>query len=167
MNKRILLYISLFTLLVCFLFVGYNPNIASRFSEDYTDGEVFTSSDGEFDFREFSITSPGSHSFTAKTKNIGHVQFTDDTGNVTINYLDMDNMIQSTRDWHNNLLEKELEKPSWSVDGVMVHQLDFLMGESLYSAYVKNSTSNRIIYLSTSSEQKTADIVNSLEFKEE
>ena len=166
MKKRLLIYILLFTLLVCFLFVGYNPNIASRFSEDYTDGEVFTSSDGRFDFREFSITSPGSHSFTAKTKNIGHVQFTDDTGNITINYLDLDNMVQSTRDWHKNLLDKELEKPSWSVDGVMVHEIDFLIHDEQYSAYVKNSTSNEIIYLSTSSEQETADLVNSLEFKD-
>ena len=100
-------------------------------------------------------------------KNIGHTQFIDDTGNITINYMNLDNMIQSTRDWHRNLLDKELEKPSWSVDGVMVHEVDFFIHDEQYSAYVKNSTSNVIIYLSTSSEQETADIVKSLKFKEE
>ena len=78
MKRRLLVYVSLFTLLVCFLFAAYNPNIASDFSEDYNDSEVFTPSNGNFDFRHFTLSSPGSHNFTAKQKNIGHTPFIDD-----------------------------------------------------------------------------------------
>ena len=166
MNRRVLVYISLFTVLVCFLFVNYNPNIASEFTSDYSDGEVFTPVNGTFDFKDFTVISD-SHNFTAKTKTIGHTQFTDDTGEVVINYLELDSMIQSTRDWHSNLLTEELKRPSWSVDGVTVHEIDFMFGDEAYSAYIKNSTGNKIIYLSTPNEQETADIVNSLYFKEE
>ena len=61
----------------------------------------------------------------------------------------------------------ELEKPSWTVDGVTVHQIDFHSGDTRYSAYMKNSTTNTIIYISTPSEKETADMMNSLKFREE
>lgn len=166
MNRRLLVYVSLFTLFVCCLFVVYNPNIATNFTTDFSDGEVFTSQNNHFDFKEFSINSSKAKSFTAKIKTIGHTQFVDDTGNITINYLELDKMIQSNRDWHNSLLKKELERPSWSVDGVMVHEIDFILNDELYSAYQKNSSADAIIYLSTPSEQETADIMNSLAFRE-
>lgn len=167
MNKRVLIYISLFTVLVCCLFVNYNPNIATSFTTDFSDGEVFTSENGHFDFRDFSIYCSDAKNFTAKVKTIGHTQFIDDTGNITINYLELDNMIQSNKDWHTSLLNKELERPSWTVDGVSVHEVDFIFHDELYSAYQKNSSENTIIYLSTPDEQETAGMMNSLTFKDE
>lgn len=167
MNKRLLVYISLFTVFVCGLFVFYNPNIATNFTTDFSDGEVFTSQNNNFDFKDFSINSTNAKNFTSKIKTMGHTQFVDDSGNITINYLEFDKMIQSNRDWHDSLLNKELERPSWSVDGVMVHEIDFIFSDELYSAYEKNSKINTIIYISTPNEQETADIMNSLTFKEE
>lgn len=167
MNMRLLLYISLFTVLVCCLFVNYNPNIATNFTTDFSEGEVFTSQNGHFDFKDFSVNSPKVNNFTAKIKTIGHTQFIDDSGNITINYLELDNMIQSNKDWHTSLLNKELERPSWTVDGVIIHEIDFIFHGELYSAYLKNSSTNVIIYLSTPDDQETADMMNSLTFKEE
>lgn len=165
MNRRLLAYVALFTLFSCCIFVSYNPSIASDLTANFTDGEVFIPENSRFDFKDFTIDSKASN-FTAKVKKPGHTQFIDDMGNITINYLELDNMIQSSRDWNENILYHELDKPSWSVDCVMVHEIDFIFHDSLYSAYVKNSSENAIIYLSTPNEQDTADMINSLEFKE-
>ena len=167
LNKKILLYVGLFTVLVCCLFVNYNPNIAANFTSDFTDGEVFYPQNGTFDFRDFSIQSNESENFTVKIMSNGYTRLVDDTGNITINFLQSDNMIHSQRDWNEYILNHELEKPSWSVDGVMVHEIKFIFHDELYSAFIKNCDNDTIIYLATPSAQHTADMVNSLTFKEE
>lgn len=163
MNRKLLLVISLFTVLVCCIFVLCNPTIADDNASNFTDGEMFMPSNEEFNFKNFTIKSTDTKNFTTKIISNGHTQFVDDTGNITINYLELDKMIHINKDKVVSFLNGELQKPSWSVDGVEVHQIGFRDG-TLYSAYQKNSSSNVIIYLSTPNEQVTANLMNSLCF---
>lgn len=164
MNGRLLLGIVLFTLFACCAFVSYNPNIATEYTTKFIDNEVFTPENGHYEFRTFSLNCTKAKNFTARIMGNGHVRLVDDTGNRTVNVIELNGMIHSKRDSVNSFLNGELQKPSWSVDGVSVHQIDFRSGEPLYAAYMKNSTSNTIVYLSTPNEQDTADMMNSLEF---
>ena len=165
MDKRLFAYVTLFTLFACCVFVGYNPNIATDYSGEFSDGEVITPDNSSFDFRDFSLNCTGAKNFTARTIIAGHTQFIDDTGDRVINYLEPDKMMPSNRDKTNSFLSHELEKPSWTVDGVGVREITFTFYDDVYSAYLKNSSENKIIYLSTPSEQETADMMNSLEFE--
>lgn len=161
MNKKLLLAIAVFTVFVCCIFVSYNPTIAQNYTNNFSEGEVFTPQNGHFDFKEFSLNSSKTKNFTARIISNGHTQFVDDTGNITVNYIELDKMIQTKKDDANSFLNGELKKPSWTVNGVLVHEIDFENFE-LYSAYQKNSSKNTIIYLSTHSERETADLMNSL-----
>ena len=163
MNRKVLLAISLFTVFVCCIFVAYNPTIADDNTSNFTDGETFTPINGHFDFRDFSLNSSRTKNFTTKIISNGHTQFIDDTGNITVNYLELDMMVHIKRDKICSFLNGELEKPSWSVDGVVVHQIDFREGP-LYSAYYKDSSADVIVYLSTQDEEQTAELMNSLNF---
>ena len=167
MNRKLLFSMALFTLFFCCLFVIYNPNIATPYTNEFGNGEIFAPQNGHYDFKTFTINSSKTNHYTAKIITKGHIQLFDDTGKRTINIIGLDKMINSKRDEVNRFLNGELEKPSWSVDGVTVHQIDFITGQPLYSAYFKNSKANTIIYLSTPNEQETADMMNSLKFKEE
>lgn len=163
MNRKVLAVISLLTVFACIVFTAYNPTIAQNYTGNFTDGEIFTPQDGRFDFGDFSLNSTSARNFTTKIISNGHTQFVDDTGNVTVNYLELDRMIRIKRDRTNSFLNGELQKPSWSVDGVAVHQIDFRQGP-LYSAYYKDSSEDAIIYLSTPDEEQTAELMNSLSF---
>ena len=165
MNRTLSLAVALFTLLVCSMFVIYNPNIATEYPSEFTDNEVFTPDNGHYDFKTFTINSTETKNFTARIITSGHIRLADDTGKRTINIIELDRMINTKRDSINSFLNGELQKPSWSVDGVTVHQIDFKSGDPLYSAYMKNSSSDTIIYLSTPSEKETADMMNSLQFR--
>ena len=161
--KRLLLLLALLTVIACCAFVILNPNIAQDYHEDFSDGEMFMPVNGTFDFRNFTLNADAKN-FKAKIISNGHVQLVDDTGNITVNVIELDKMIPAKRDDVNSILYDELKKPSWTVDGVCVHQIDFRSYGPLYAAYQKNSTTNTIIYLSTPNEQETADLMNSLEF---
>ena len=167
MNRKLLISMALFTLFVCCLFVIYNPNIATPYTTEFGNGEVFASQNGFYDFKKFALNSSKTNNYTAKMITKGHIQLFDDTGKRTINIIELNKMINTKRDSVNSFLNGELEKPSWTVDGVTVHQIDFHSGDPLYSAYMKNSTTNTIIYISTPSEKETADMMNSLKFREE
>ena len=164
--KRKLIIIALFTVFVCSIFVILNPNIAQDYSDEFCDGEVFTPVNNHYDLRTFSLNSSNTKSFTAKIISNGHSQLVDDTGRITVNVIEPDKMIPAKWNSVNSFLNGELEKPSWTVDGICVHQIDFIFYDELYAAYQKNSTANTIIYLSTPNEQETADLMNSLIFKE-
>lgn len=164
MDARLLLFITLLTLIACLVFVGYNPNIAVEYDGNITDGETFSSNNHQFDFKAFLMNS-SSRSFTANIIMNGHTQLVDDTGNITINYLELDKMFHIKRDRVEQFLGEELKKPSWNVDGVNVHEITFIFHDNLYSAYYKNSTSNTVIYIASPDEQVTADLMNSLEFR--
>ena len=164
MSKRTLVYISLFTVLVCCLFVNYNPNIASDLSVNFTDGDIVSSQGDHFDFKAFSLNCTKSERFTTKIISQGHTQFVDNESNITINLIQLDRMIRSSRDWHSYLLKNELEHPAWTVDGISIHEIDFIFHDPLYSAYEKDSSKNSIVYLSTPDERETARMMNSLRF---
>ena len=140
----------------------YNPNIATPIDSH---NEVFTPNNGHFDFHDFTIKSDAKN-FTAKTLTKGHYQLIDNTGNITINVLSPDKMFNSRKDKTMNFLKDELKKPSFTVGGVEVHEIEFRNGDMLYASCMKNSTSNMVVYISTPSEVKTAEMMNSLEFKD-
>lgn len=164
MNRRLFIGITLFSIFVSSMFIVYNPNIATEFSDDYTQGEVFLPKNHAFEFKTFSINSSAKN-FTAKIITPGHIMLIDDTGDTTINVVELDHMINSQKDQVKRVMDHELEKTSWTLDGVAVHQIDFIFYSTLYSAYCKNSTTNTIIYLSSPNEQETADMMNSLTFR--
>lgn len=165
MNRKLLLSVALFTVLVCCVFVSYNPTIAQDYTSNFTDGELFTPENGQFDFKDFSLNSSKTKNFTVKIISNGHTQFIDNTGNITVNYLELDKMIHTNRDRSTAFLNGEIQKPSWSVYGVSVHEIDFRNGDALYSAFQKDSSRNVIIYLSSPNEKDTAEMMNSLDFK--
>lgn len=164
MNRRLFIAVALFSIFVSCMFIVYNPNIATELSDNYSQGEVFLPKDNHYEFKTFTINSKAKN-FTARIVSQGHVMLIDDTGDTTINVVDMDNMINSQKDQVNNVLGEELKKTAWTVDGVSIHQINFVFHSPLYAAYYKNSTSNTIIYLSTPNEQETADMMNSLTFR--
>ena len=167
MNRRLFVYIVLFTLFACCVFVSYNPNIATNYTGEFSDAEVFTTEDSHFNFRDFELNCTGARNFTTRTVISGYTQFIDDTGDRVINYLELDRMIPSNRDKANSFLNNELKKPSWTVDGVCVHEITFTFYDNVYSAYLQDSSSNTIIYLSSTDEHETAEMMNSLTFNEE
>lgn len=165
MEIKTIAILVIFTAFVSVMFIAYNPNLATDLNDDYKPGEVFLPTDNHYEFKTFSLNSTA-RNFTAKIITNGHIMLIDDTGDTTINVVEPDNMINSQRDEVNYVLGEELKKPSWTVDGVNVHQIDFIFYDTLYAAYYKNSTVNTIIYLSSPNEQETADMMNSLAFKE-
>lgn len=165
MKMKHMILLMVFTVLVCAAYVAYNPTITDRFESDYSDGEVIRPVNGVFDLKKVALESPKSKSFTARLDTSGHVMFYDDTGDRTVNIIEYDKMIHLKRDGIDSFLRGELEKPSWVVDGVCVHQIDFRDGSTLYSAYIKNSTADTVVYIATPNEKETADLANSVEFK--
>ncbi|MBE6507911.1 MAG: hypothetical protein E7Z77_00705 [Methanobrevibacter sp.] len=164
MKKKYILYLTLFSILFCCIFTILNPNIAQDYPCEFRDGEVFTPTDGHYDFRTFSLNSSNAKNFTTRIVSNGHVMLVDDTGNITVNVIEPDKMIPTKKGKINSLLCEELHKPSWTVDGVCVHQISFMFYENLYASFQKNSTTNTIIYLSSPNEKETADLMNSLTF---
>ena len=146
MNRTLLLAIAIFTLIACTMFVIYNPNIATEYTSEFADNEVFMPENGHFDFKTFTINDTKSKNFTAKTITNGHIRLADDTGDKTINVIELNKMINTKKDSVNSFLNSELEKPSWTVDGVTVHQIDFHSGDTRYSAYMKNSTNYHLYF---------------------
>lgn len=165
MDKRLFAYVALFTLFVCCVFVSYNPNIATAYSGNFSDGEVFTPENSHLDFGDFELNCTGAKNFTARTVISGHTQLVDDTGDRIINYLELDKMIPSNRDKANSFLNSELQKPSWTVDGVEVHEITFALYDDMYSACLKCPSTDTIIYISTTDGQETAEMMNSLTFR--
>ena len=164
MNFKLAISIVAFTIIVSSIFVVFNPNIATDFKEDYTDGEVFIPVNDSYDFSTFRINNSQTQNFTAKIISNGHINLCDDTGERSINIIELDKLLKSQKDSKMSFLDDELKKTGWTVDGVIVHQIDFPRGGRLYSAYYKNSDTNTIIYIATPNEQETADMMNSLRF---
>lgn len=161
MNKKLLFAVAAITILACCAFVMYNPTISEKYDSTFSEGEVFTPQNGHFDFKNFSLDSSKIKNFTAKIISNGHTQFVDDTGNITINYLELDKMIHIKRDEANSFLADEMKNPSKTVDGVTVYEIDY-NNTKLYSAYKNDSSKNTVIYLSTTSDKETAELMNSI-----
>ena len=95
--KRMLLILALFTIIACCAFVALNPNIAQDYPEDFTDGEMFMPVNGTYDFRNFTLNSDAKY-FKVKIISNGHVQLVDDSGDITVNVIELDKMIPAKRD---------------------------------------------------------------------
>ena len=157
--------IALFTAFASLIFVLYNPTIACEFDETFSDGEVFIPENDAYDFKVLTLKIPNTKNFTAKRISSGHFLLVDETGNKCVNIIEWDKIIHSKRDGMESFFKSELDKPSWSVDGVVVHQIDFISSDSMYSAYAKDSSKNTVVYIATPDEKDTAEMMNSLEFK--
>lgn len=92
MNRTLFLAVALFTLLVCTMFVIYNPNIATEYTSEFADNEVFMSENYLFDFKTFTIKDTKAKNFTAKIITNGHIRLADDTGDKTINVIKLNKM---------------------------------------------------------------------------
>ena len=54
-----------------------------------------------------------------------------------------------------------MKNPSKTVDGVTVYEIKY-NNTKLYSAYKNDSSKNTVIYLSTTSDKETAELMNSI-----
>lgn len=160
---RLEISVIAFTLLVCGLVALLNPVLCTELDSDYAQGEVFLPADGQFDFETFTLNS-SSKNFTVYHVESGHVSLADDTGDRVVNIIQLDKMINFKKDSTNSFINGELQKTNWMVDGVNVHEIEFMNGEKLYSACVKDVSTNTMVYVATPSDKETAGMINSLDF---
>ncbi|MBQ8016789.1 MAG: hypothetical protein IJ258_01655 [Methanobrevibacter sp.] len=163
MKRKVIVAFVVFTVFVCILYVYNNPIILTHIeSEKFTEGEVFVPFNGEYDFKTFKLNS-SAFNYTVKFAYKGHVQLVDDTGNITINVLQWDKINNIERFYRKAFIDSELRKPSWTVDGVNVHEIEFRQGD-LYSAAVKDTDRDTWIYIAAPDEAETAKMITSLRF---
>ena len=160
---RLEISVIAFTLLVCGLVAFLNPVLCTELDSNYTQGEVFLPEDNQFDFETFTLNS-SSKNFTVYHAESGHVCLADDTGDRVVNIIQLDKMMNFKKDSTKSFINGELQKTSWMVDGVNVHEIEFRNGEKLYSACMKDVSTNTMVYVATPSDKETADIINSLDF---
>ena len=138
MKIRLFVYVALFTIFISCIFVSYNSNIAADFTEDFKEGEMFLPENNHFDFRNFSLNCSDAKNFTVKFISNGHTQFIDDTGNITVNYVEFDKMV--------NIEESPLQMPElkeiaptfkWSSQASGI-QIPKEIGEKLEEIWIKN-----------------------------
>ena len=145
--------------------ISYYPIISASFDDAKdVDGEVFMPDDGAYDFRKFTLNCSKSRNFTATIDSSGHAQMIDYKYSNTINVLEWDKMTKSNRELLNSSLLKELAKPSHSVDGVEIIDVDYLSAK-LYASYAYDEDTNTAVYLSTPSEAQTVEMIKTLKFK--
>lgn len=167
MNRKMMISLVLFTAVICYFFLIANPVLSSDFDYwNYTEGEIFTPSNGHYDFGLFSLNNSDTQYFKVKYVEAGHVLFVDETGRKVINLVQFDRMINIKKDNARQFLGGELLKTSWMVDGVEVHEVDFVTGDKDYSASKRNLSSGTIIYLATQNDTETAGMINSLTIEE-
>ena len=164
MSKGLVASVAIFTLVMCSVFVFVNPVVLADNPETFAEGEVFFSSNGEYDFKEFSLNDTNVNNFTVKFVQSGHTLIVDETGGKVINVIKYGNMVKSNKIHVKNFIDGELQKTNWMVDGVCVHEIEFSGGDRMYSACVKDTSSDTMIYVATPSEKETAGMINSLTF---
>ena len=160
---RLEISVIAFTLLVCGLVAFLNPVLCTELDSNYTQSEVFLPAEGQFDFEAFTLNS-SCRNFTVYHAESGHVSLASDTGDRVVNIIQLDRMINFKKDSTMSFINGELQKTNWMVDGVNVHEIEFANGEKLYSACVKDVSTNTLVYLATPSDKETADMINSLDF---
>ncbi|WP_406533610.1 hypothetical protein [Methanobrevibacter sp.] len=161
---RLEILVIAFTLFVCCLVAFLNPVLCMELDDgNFTQGEVFMPADGQFDFETFTLNSSRKN-FTVYHIESGHVSLADDTGDRVINVIQFDKMMNFKKDSKKSFLNGELQKTNWMVDGVCIHEIEFMNGEKLYSACVKDVSTNTMVYVATPSDKETADMINSLDF---
>lgn len=144
----------------------YHPAIMASFDEfKYIDREVFTPLDGEYDFRKFTLESPGTHNYTAYISCSGYVQMVDDKGNRTVNVLEWGKMTLAWWRMLNESFTAEMEKPSHIVDGVRVVDVVVYDGRHLYASYAYDSQTSTLVYIATPCQAETVGMIRSVEFK--
>ena len=163
MKRKAMIALIAFTIFVCVLYVFNNPIILTHIDgEKFAAGEVFLPHGERYDFKTFTVNSSAKN-YTVKFAYKGHVQLIDDTGNITINIYQWDKINNIERFYKKSFIDSELRKPSWTVDGVNVHEIEFRQFD-LYSAAVKDTKTDTWIYLATPSDVETARLIDSLKF---
>ena len=164
MSRKMLLSLVIFTLVVCSLFVYFNPVVLADTPEVFDEGEVFTPVNGEYDFRSFRLNDSQAQNFTVKSVTSGHTVIVDETGSKVINVLKYDDMVFSKRSQVKGFIDGELSKTGWMVDGVFVHEIELRDGIRMYSACAKDTSTGTFLYIASPSDSQTASLVNSLSF---
>ena len=159
MKKLILISIA-FAFAVSLVFLFMNPVLFTTIDEEFSEGEVFTPVNGQYDFRLFKLNSTETQNFTAGRVKSGHVQLGAD-GDYIINVVEMDEMFDLNRYITASTLSSEEQKPSVTVDGVVIHVVE-MYGKVYYASFI-NRTDYRLL-ISTPSENETVLMVKSIEF---
>lgn len=162
MSGKLELSVALFTLIMCFVFVFLNPAVLENNVETFVEGEAIYPVNGTFDFKTFTLENSTAKNFTAKYVGSGHTLLVDETGDVCINLLQFDKMASLRKSTKKSFISNELLKTNWMVDGVCVHEVEFASGYRMYSACVKDTSTDTLIYVATPDEVKTAQLVNSI-----
>ena len=165
MSKSLVASLVIFTLVVCSIFVFLNPVVLAENSEVFSEGEAFTPVNGEYDFRSFSLKDSNTQNFSVKHVISGHTVIVDETGDKVINVIEFDKMVKIKKETTKSFIDGELKKTNWMVDGVCIHEIEFSDGDKMYSACVKDTSTDTMIYIATPSQNETAAMINSLTFK--
>ena len=94
----------------------------------------------------------------------GHVLLVDETGDKCINLIQFSSMVKIRQDSERNFIKGELSKTSWMVSGVCIHEIE-LDGGNMYSACIKDTSTDTLIYVATPNETQTAEMINSIALK--
>ena len=164
MSRGLAVSVATFTLVVCCVFVFLNPAVLAENTEVFSEGEVFEPVNGTYDFRTFSLNDSASSNYSVKWVMSGHTIIVDDTGDKVINVLKYDDMVMSKKIHSKNFIDGELQKTSWMVDGVCVHEIEFSQYDNMYSACAKDTSTDTLFYIATPSANETAGLLNSLRF---
>ena len=164
MFRGLAISVIAFTIVACTVFILLNPVVLAENVEDFSEGEVFEPVNGTYDFGTFSLNDSGSSNYSVKWVMSGHTIIVDDTGGKVINVVRYSKMVTPKKIYTKNFLDGELEKTSWMVDGVCVHEIEFCRYDNMYSACAKDTSTDTLFYIATQSVNETAGLVNSLRF---
>ena len=164
MFRGLAISVVAFTVVMCTVFLLLNPAVLAENVEDFSEGEVFEPVNGSYDFGTFSLNDSDAKKFSVKSTVSGHAVIVDDTGDKVINVVQYSKMVKSKKVYIKNFLDGELQKTNWMVDGVCVHEIEFWQYEPMYSACVKDTSTDTLLYIATPSVNDTVSMVNSLRF---
>ena len=165
MSRKLRIILIITGIFLIYMWFIYSPVILASFDDDrYVEGEVFLPDDDAYDFRKFTLNCSNSTNFTAEIYISGFAQLIDYECCTTINVLEWDKMTGANRDVENSTLMDELEKPSRTVNGTRIIDVD-IFSAKLYASYAFDSATNTAVYLASPSEAKTVEMIQSLEFK--
>jgi len=167
MNPYLKFFLILIGICAVYTVIMYHPAIIASLDDDkYIDREVFTPTDGKFDFRKFSLESADAKNYTTYVCCSGFAQLVDDTGNRTINVLEWNKMTLAWKRMENESFSKELKKPSHMADGIKVIDVVVYGNKRIYAAYAYDEPSNTFIYVATPKENETVEMVKTLKFRD-
>ena len=149
-----------------YVFIVNFPFIMASFDEEkYVDGEVFRPVNDSFDFRKFKMTDKNAESYWALIQKSGYAQLIDNTENVTVNVFEWNKMTFAQKDRIYSSFLLEMDRPYHMADGFRVIEVDY-WSMSLYGAYAANDDNSTLVYVITPYENRTLELIETVEFNE-